>query len=160
MQRRFDRSFQVEECFCALNALHSGDKISAAKSPPEWSLAQQEVFNHVFNSMQALGPPPDDLTSGGALQQLHAFDGYREDQTPSTVKPYEPHLLSLPTAGNNAVSLEELLGDCGGEIVGEFIRSKLLPEDEARRRIKMSGLRKVYSDPRLRDPSTYRKFVQ
>ena len=164
VRRRAERSFHqrelVEERICALNALYSGERIGVAKSASVCFLAESEVFKRIVNSVQALGPPPGDLTSGGALQQLHAFDGYGEDQTPSTVRPYEPHLLSLPTAGSNAVPLEELLGDRGGEIVGEFIRSKLLPEVEARKRIRQSGLRQVYSDPRLKDHCTYRKFVE
>ena len=47
-----------------------------------------------------------------------------------------PEPLSIPSCGNRAVPLEELMGVEGGEIVGEFIRTRLLPEDEARRNLR------------------------
>lgn len=71
-------------------------------------------------------------TGEGALRQLHAFDGYGQDQAPCSVKPYVPELLSLPSCGSVAVPLESLIGESGGAVVGDFIHSRLLHEDEAR----------------------------
>ena len=56
--------------------------------------------------------------------------------------------------------LDELLGGNGGAVVGEFIHSRLLVEDVARRKLRESGLRQVYSDPVLREPRAYRGFVK
>ena len=110
------------------------------------------------NSVQMLGPPPEGLTSSEALRQLRAFDGYGEDQTPSTVKPYDPKLLSVPEKGNVLVPLADLLGEDGQMIVGEFIRSRLLSEDEARRQLVGCGV-ECYTDPKLRNPKVHRNFV-
>ena len=99
------------------------------------------------------------MISSEALRQLQAFDGYGEDQTPSTVKPYDPKLLSLPEKGNVPVPLADLLGQDGQMIAGEFIRSRLLSEDEARRQLVGCGVEQCYMDPKLRDPKMYRIFV-
>ena len=42
----------------------------------------------------------------------------------------------------------------------EFIRTRLLPENEARRNVRACGLRDAYSDPRLREPHTYKHFLR
>lgn len=131
-----------------------------AKACSTWSQSQRDMVLHIQNSINMLGPIREGLTGGGALQQLHAFHGYGDSQTPCSVKPYKPELLSLPSRGSEAVPLEKLIGETGCDVVGDFIDSHLLPEDEARKRIKSIGLREAYSDPRLREPRTYRAFVQ
>lgn len=60
---------------------------------------------------------------------------------------------------NEAVPLDRLLGVDGGDIVGEFIRTRLLPEDEARKNLQRLGLRQAYSDPKLREHRTYKRFI-
>ena len=53
----------------------------SSDSSQDWSVAQLAVFDNVRNSVHELGPPPSGLDGVGALRQLHAFDGYGEDQT-------------------------------------------------------------------------------
>ncbi len=163
VRRRLERARHkhrvAEDCVLALNSLYSGDKLSVAKSSGErLSLAQRSVMDHIFNSVQCLGPPPD-LSGEEALQQLHAFDGYGEDQVPCSVKPYNSNLLSLPDSGNLSVPLAGLLGEDGMDLVGEFCHSRLLQKDEAFKRLAEVGLRHGYSDPRLRIPRVYNEFV-
>ncbi len=160
-ERAVYREQMVEECISALNAMYTGGKIVAAKSSQFASMSQQAVISHIQNSVRDLGPPPPvaEMDGVGALRQLHAFDGYGEFQTPAVVKPYVPNLLSLPSSGSRAVPLDELLGKDGCSIVGEFIHSRLLQENEARIKLRECGLKQVYSDPLLRETRTFAGFV-
>ena len=157
-QKQFHVEAAMEECVVALNALYSGGKLVPAPIGAP-SLAQRTVLDHVRNSVLQLGGPQG-LTCAGALGQLRAFDGYGEDQAPCSVRPYVPSLLSLPEKGNQAQPLDSLMGDGGGDIVGEFCRSRLLSVDEARRNLDRLGLSSVYADPRLRDPRVFSGFVR
>ena len=89
--------------------MFSGKPFSTAQNSGVVSSAQQAVFDNILNSVQALGPPVGP-SGPEALRKLRAFDGYGEDQTPPVVKPYRPDLLSLPSSGSQAVSLESLIG--------------------------------------------------
>lgn len=151
--RRSHVSAMVEDCIAGLNALYSGGPVTAPERGKALSEAQVAVHGHLLNSVLKLGPP-------GPLQQLRAFDGYGEDQIPSTIRSYSPELLSLPSSGNRAVPLDELLGSSGCDIVGEFQRSRVLRKDEARKNLAGCGVRHAYTDPRLRHPATYRAFVK
>ena len=42
----------------------------------------------------------------------------------------------------------------------EFIRTRLLPESEARKVLKPSGAGQAYGDPQLRERNTYARFVE
>ena len=160
LEKRQHVGSMVNDCIRGLNALYSGGKVESALTRRPPSAVQQKIFEHVLNSVKTLGPPPRDLSGSEALQQLRAFDGYGEDQMPCSVRPYSPQLLSLPSCGNQAVPLEKLMGEEGCSLVDEFIRTRLLPQNEARRNVRASGLREAYSDPRLREPDTYSSFVQ
>ena len=164
VQRRVHRACSVdamvEDCIQALNSLYSGESIQPAMSDGPWSAAQTQMIAHIRASVDALGPCPEGLDGKGAVSQLHAFDGYGEDQCPAAVASYNPELLSLPSAGNRAVPVAELLGDDGMEIVSAFCRTRLLDENEARRNLVDSGVQRCYTDPRLRNPSTYQSFVR
>ncbi|CAE7231430.1 gag-pro-pol [Symbiodinium sp. CCMP2456] len=137
-----------------------GSKVAPESSSAAFpSVAQRAVLDHIQNSVRELGPPPRDLDGPGALQQLRAFDGYGEDQTPCAVKSYNPALLSLPAPGSEPVPLGQLLGDGGQLVVDDFCASRLLCENEARKRLKDCGVAKCYSDPRLLQPCVYADFV-
>ncbi|CAK8994560.1 unnamed protein product [Durusdinium trenchii] len=82
---------------------------------------------------KAAKDPKGKKNEEGAVSQLHAFDGYGDDQTPAAVTTYNPSLLSLPDAGNRAIPVAELLGDDGREIVSAFCRTRLLDRNEARK---------------------------
>ena len=98
----------VEDCVMGLNALCSGDKVRVPSGGLHGvSQAQARVFEHIRNSVIAMGPCPQELNGVGAVSQLHAFDGYGDDQTPAAVTTYNPSLLSLPDAGNRAVPVAE-----------------------------------------------------
>ena len=53
-----------------------------------------------------------------------------------------------------------MIGENGGDIVGEFVRTRVLRPDEARKNLRDTGLRQAYSDPHLREPKTYRSFIR
>lgn len=44
--------------------------------------------------------------------------------------------------------------------MGEFVRTRVLRPDEARKNLRDTGLRQAYSDPHLREPKTYRSFIR
>lgn len=159
LNRRTHIERAVEDCISGLNALYFGTEFSPAKSVANISAGQQHVWQHIYNSVQQMGEP-DPISGTEALKQLRAFDGYGESQIPDTVKTYSPELLSLPDQGNQAIPLETLLGGDGRDIVGEFVRTRLLNADEARIARGRSGVERAYSDPRLRDPKVYRGFVK
>ena len=159
LNRRTHIERAVEDCISGLNAWYFGAEFSPAKSVGNISAGQQHVWQHIYNSVQQMGEP-DPISGTEALRQLRAFDGYGECQIPDTVKTYSPDLLSLPDQGNQAIPLETLLGSDGRDIVGEFVRTRLLNADEARIARGRSGVDKAYSDPRLRDPKVYRGFVK
>lgn len=123
------------------------------------SLAQRRALEFVSQSVREMGSPPDDLSGPGALELLRATGVYGADQIPSTLGSYNPEMLSLPEAGNQPVALETLWGKNGQQFVGTFIRNVTLPENEAKSRIKATGLRQCYSDPLLRDRKTFAKLV-
>lgn len=165
VRRRLERASHVdamvEECIQGLNAMYShGPVVSAMPSSHGMSAAQREVVKHIRYSVHALGRQPDDLDGPGAVVQLRAFDGYGEDQCPASMATYVPELLSLPSKGNKSMPLAELLGDDGGSIVSEFIRSRLLDKNEARSNLVECGVRQCYSDPKLRDPRVFSGFVK
>ena len=163
-QQRLGRALHKEtlvaDCVRALNDLYSGGLSSSTNSFGHVSAAQEAALSHIHNSVQHLGPPPAGLSGSEALLQLRAFDGYGEDQCPCNVKSYQPDLLSLPTCGNRAVPLAGLLGESGGNIVGDFCRSRLRDRNEACKELERSGVKQPYCDPCLRIPQTYRQFVQ
>ena len=123
-------------------------------------MPQVEALKHIRNSVQLMGSPPCDLTGPGAVSQLRAFDGYGEDQCPASIATYVPELLSLPDKGNKSMPLAQLLGDDGGVIVSDFIRSRLLDENEALKNLRECGVKQCYSDPKLRDPRVYSGFIK
>jgi hypothetical protein len=142
----------VQQCVIALNDLYAGGVSSPFSFHDRASTAQEAVLSHVRNSVQCLGPPPEGLSRSEALLQLRAFDGYGESQCPCNVKSYQPDLLSLPVCGNHAVPLAELIGDSGGNIVGDFCRSRLRGRNDACEELERSGVKQPYCDPQLRVP--------
>ena len=87
VQRRVNQACRVDtmvkECIQGLNALYSGDAICRAGVNSMISGCQQQVVSHIRKSILQLGPCPDGLDGGGAVRQLHAFDGYGSAQPPS-----------------------------------------------------------------------------
>ena len=165
VRRRLEKTSHVdqltEECVVALNSLYSHQPLGPAKTGTFGaSMPQVEALKHIRNSVQLMGSPPCDLTGPGAVSQLRAFDGYGEDQCPASIATYVPELLSLPDKGNKSMPLAQLLGDDGGVIVSDFIRSRLLDENEALKNLRECGVKQCYSDPKLRDPRVYSGFIK
>ena len=65
--------------------------------------------------------------------------------------PLDVDLLSLPTAGSVPTDLASLLGDSGAAMVEEFVKCKVLPEEEAAERLRRSRVVKPYMDPGWRE---------
>ena len=158
--KALNKEAMVQQCVIALNDLYAGGVSSPFSFHDRASTAQEAVLSHVRNSVQCLGPPPEGLSRSEALLQLRAFDGYGESQCPCNVKSYQPDLLSLPVCGNHAVPLAELIGDSGGNIVGDFCRSRLRGRNDACEELERSGVKQPYCDPQLRVPRIYKEFVQ
>ena len=159
LAKRYHVGCVVDECIDGLNTLYSGLPFGRSNNTGRASEAQMQVHEHILNSVVSLGPPGS-IDGAEALQQLRAFDGYGDDQIPCAVKSYSPELLSLPAEGSVSIPLDDLLGSDGRDIVGDFIHSRLLCVDEARSLLANNGVRSAYSDPRLRDPKTYKGFIR
>ena len=89
-----------------------------------------------------MGRPPEGMTRQGALSELLAGRGYLGESA-STVAPLDIDLLSLPRAGS-PVPLAALLGPGGQQVVEDFIRRKVLPNDVAEGRLKECGVKTAY----------------
>ena len=152
----------VDECILALNSLYSGLPIGVSKyNAGGVSQSQCMAIEHICNSVQMMGPPPSDLSCPEALRQLRAFDGYSDnDQVPCSVESYVPSRLSLPSSGNRVLPIADLLGADGLQVVDEFIRSRVLPEKEARSKLDRAGIKECYSDPLLKEPKRYAQFLR
>ena len=158
------KEWEFNNTVCCLNALYSGGDILSDRQDYAFdlngsSLAQKRALEFVSQSVHEMGSPPDDLSGPGALELLRATGVYGADQIPSTLGSYNPEMLSLPEVGNQPVALEDLWGKNGQQFVGTFIHNVTLPENEAKSRIKATGLRQCYSDPLLRDRKTFANLV-
>ena len=176
-------NFDTESCFTveALNACYAGKGLSGSYTSsnhpmpiihshdaPSFgiSAAQASVLLHACHSVDSLGPPPQDLSASGALQELRgsvtSYDGNPSSNCPVS---YSPGLVSMPDSSNSPVPLQELWdfrqkSTSGAIIIDSFSKHKILPGAIAAEKLKASGDPKPYSDPLLRQPRKYASFLK
>lgn len=85
---------------------------------------------------------------------------YTDDQPVGSLASYDPEGISLPEPGWQPIDLAELWGANGRCMVNEFVRTKVLPPEEARVRLEECGVHKTYTDPMLRGGKTYFSFLK
>ena len=169
---RSDSDFQF--CLRGLNACNSGNDISynASKSSSNLhhniSASQYQCLKHVRSCISSLGRPPEELLRdpAGALRELcGTVTGY--DVSPKSSRPvsFRPKDLSIPNADNVPVSIAKLWDfgrsvSHGPGLVDCFSKTKILSKAAASSRLSDLGLEKCYSDPLLRVPRVYGKFLK
>lgn len=160
--RRKAAEGDVRRCLTALNSLYTGDPVDAAveEAPPGAALSavQRLVLSRVEESVRQLGPPPAGLSEGEALRALRLGQGYSEES--GGPSPYVASGVALPEEGSAPIALSRLWGAGGDEVVAEFIRSRTVLVQEARRALRLEGPQRPYGDPLLRDPGTYGGFLR
>ena len=115
------------------------------------------VLDRLLSCAQEVGRPPPGLTGQEALRELLARRGY--DGEPATLASLDVDRLALPERGHRAVPLSDLDGPAGVEVT-RILQEKLLPKEEAEQRKLDSGVKKVVTDPRLRNRRRYCKLVK
>ena len=154
----------VNAAIWALNSMYNGAGVSPLGGGPAnsfggTSAAQAEVIHRIQHAVEALGPPPGDLTIPEALRSLRC-GGYTDlGQSVGALTNYQPDLVSLPEAGWQPINLDALGGKVRGRSISSFIQEQLLPAETAHMKVKDSGVERPYSDPRFRDPRVYGDFV-
>lgn len=155
--RRAAAEGDVRRCLTALNSLYTGDPLDAGvEMPPSGaalSAVQHLVRSRVEESVRLLGPPPEGLSEGEALRALRLGHGYSDES--GGPSPYVASRVALPEEGSAPIALSRLWGAGGDEVVAEFIRSRIVLVQEARKVLRLEGPRRPYGDPLLRDPRTY-----
>ena len=177
VQRAVNRESDFQFCLRGLNACYAGTKFSykndvqqvmVDKHVRPLSAAQFQCCKHVSSCIDSLGQPPQDLVlePAGALRELcGTVTGY--DVSPVSGRPvsYRPNDLSIPTSSNEPVSIGDLWdfgrsSKSGSRVIDCFSKTKILPKAVAADRLARSGVEKCYSDPLLRVPHVYGKFLQ
>ena len=103
------------------------------------SAGQRAFVSRLRLAVAEIGPPPSDVTEEGALRALLSKQGYAGES--ATLAPIDVNLLSLPGDGHVLHSLPKLLGKDGAVLV-DGLRAKMLPKEETKDNIKVSGLKK------------------
>lgn len=101
--------------------------------------AQWDSLEFIEEMVKRMGKPPPDMTCQGALSMLRAAGGYTDDQPVGSLASYDPEGISLPEPGWQPIDLAELWGANGRCMVNEFVRTKVLPPEEARVRLEECG---------------------
>jgi hypothetical protein len=148
---------RVESCVVALNELYSGQ----GGQPPigvSASIAQSRVRSYVRRQVGDQLPPADILFPDEALKQLLGssdYSGVRQD-----LRPYCAAQLSVPSTGQNAVPLLDLLNDEDATFLrgpdGGLLRSR----DEYCLTVETEGRIVPYMCPSLKNRKLFMDFLR
>jgi hypothetical protein len=149
-------SNRVESCVVALNELYCGQGGQSPKGVSA-SIAQSRVRSYVRRQVGDQLPPADILFPDEALRQLLGssdYSGVRQD-----LRPYSAALLSVPSTGQNAVPLLDLLNDEDANFLrgpdGGLLRSR----DEYCLTVETEGRIVPYMCPSLKNRKLYMDFL-
>ncbi|CAE7797631.1 unnamed protein product [Symbiodinium sp. CCMP2592] len=123
------------------------------------SAAQAEALLRIQNAVRRLGPPPADVTVPEALRQLRCEGYVDESQATGALTSFCLEKVSLPSGGWSPIPLCDLGGSIEGTSVDVYVQQQLLPAEMVQQRLEATGVVHPYSDPKLRDPKTYGKFL-
>lgn len=165
--RRHHFEDEVNHTVDALNSMYGchgqhRKRVSLDENLFGTAAAQYDSFEFIQQMVQAMGQPPPDLTSSGALQQLRAANGYGEDEAVATgsLASFNIERISLPGSNWKPIELASLWGTDGQSKVDEFVAQQLLPPEEARVKLAACGVKAPYSDPLLRQGRAYHQFLR
>ena len=146
----------VHDIVVALNSMFAGEEqkgnFVAGLNP---TLSQRICLERVRQAVLEAGKPPEDLSGQGALSELRANAGYTAE--PVSLAPMDVDLVSLPTKGPSAATLEMIFEE-EAENFSHRLQSKVLAEGDVKRRKDECGLKRPYMDPLLRGSG--RKYAE
>ena len=131
----------------------SSDIYRNSKQVYPTSAAQFQVISHIRSSVADLGPPPDGMSSAGALAELRgSVSGYSDAPKGTRTVSYKSGELSVPNSSCQPVALTKLWdhgqpSNTGQTIIDSFSKHKILPRHEAAQRLHSCGVSRCYSDP-------------
>ena len=103
-----------------------GDFSSGFQPTSAQRLAQHEIFMEVSKTKE----PQTVLSTREAVEELLQSDLSYSGEVATTVRDYDRGLLSIPSSGNRAVDMMDLLDEQGREILTDPHRCMLLNVDE------------------------------
>ena len=103
-----------------------------------------------------MGPPPQGLTPSGAFASILGSVPY--DDVPASLATFDHTAVSLPSLGSQPVGMQVLLEPHGKDVVDNFISRMVLPQSAARVKLRKSGIKSCYSDPKLQQGQNWPKF--
>ncbi|CAE8609395.1 unnamed protein product, partial [Polarella glacialis] len=131
----------------------------------------REEANRAITALNELHPSPcqpghptqaQRAAQASILSQLSRLLGSSsgDGEVSTTVRPFDPALLSVPTVGTHAPSVVQVLDSVGVEVVEDFAHSMLLDDDALGRILEEQDPIHPYMDPILKnDKAQYHEFV-
>ncbi|CAK9105668.1 unnamed protein product [Durusdinium trenchii] len=123
--------------------------------------AQEACQHELFRAVANTKPLSKVLSMREAVQELLRTDLSYSGEVATTVRPYDRGLLSIPSCGNQAVVLSDVLDDVGCETIRDPHRCMLLDEEGIGAMMEENKPIQTYMDPLLRDDiGLYCNFVR
>ena len=151
---------QTNSVIDVLNEIHAPAQFSETNFSGGASLAQRSSQRCIFGEVFKHKRPAKIISEREAVQELLQSDLSYSGEVSTTVRSYNRGLLSIPSAGNSAVELNEVLDDIGRETLEDPHRFMLLNREEIGELREKMPQSNIYMDPLLRDDlGLYAEFV-
>ena len=120
-------------------------------------VAQTQILNQVVAVSESIPMYSEREASRTLLQTCLSYS----EEALTTVRPYQPDLVSLPQVGTDPPALRDLVDDFGRDILEDPLGNMLLSPDEWGHKIEIGDTVRPYMDPVLKtDGAAYVQFVQ
>ncbi|CAE7480442.1 ANK1 [Symbiodinium natans] len=120
-------------------------------------VAQTQILNQVMAVSESIPMYSEREASRTLLQTCLSYS----EEALTTVRPYQPDLVSLPQVGTDPPALRDLVDDFGRDILEDPLGNMLLSPDEWGHKIEIGDTIRPYMDPVLKtDGAAYVQFVQ
>ena len=148
----------VRDVVIALSCMYSGEEnwgdFEGSFDP---TLSQRICLAKLRQAVLDVGKPPDGITGEGALDELRTRPGYADC---ANLAPMDLQLLSLPSSGTVAASMEMVFGEAAEGFVQRLL-SKVSAAEAVDEKKKVSELKSPYVDPLLKhNPRKYAEFCR
>ena len=146
----------MHEMVETLNEMALGRPREQQPAAAPMTRAQASIFSNLDEAARAMGPPPQGLSPSGAFASILGSVPY--DDVPPSLAAFNHTAVSLPSLGSRPVGMQVLLEPHGNDVVENFITRMVLPQSAARAKLRKSGIRSCYSDPKLQQGQNWPKF--
>ena len=140
----------------ALNEMALGRPREQQPVAAPMSEAQASIFSNLEEAARDMGPPPQGLTPRDAFAGILCSVPYHDD--PPSLGTFDHIALSLPSSGSRPVGMQVLQEPHGNDVAEDFISRMVLPQSAARAKLRLSGLKACYSDPKLQHGQNWQTF--